>query len=74
MGAALKIESNRIDDSFYGVTSNTRNTIKENDIWTYFTDRNGLGDIIQKSMRMKLIFLSTEEIRDFQSTLIFKII
>jgi hypothetical protein len=40
---------NRIDDSFYGVTSNTRNTIKENDIWTYFTDRNGLGDIIQKS-------------------------
>jgi RHS repeat-associated protein len=49
MGAALKIESNRIDDSFYGVTSNTRNTIKENDVWTYFTDRNGLGDIIQKS-------------------------
>jgi RHS repeat-associated protein len=49
MSAALKIESNRIDDSFYGVTSNTRNTIKENDIWTYFTDRNGLGDIIQKS-------------------------
>jgi hypothetical protein len=40
---------NRIDDSFYGVTSNTRNTIKENDIWAYFTDRNGLGDIIQKS-------------------------
>jgi RHS repeat-associated protein len=40
---------NRIDDSFYGVTSNTRNTIKENDVWTYFTDRNGLGDIIQKS-------------------------
>jgi RHS repeat-associated protein len=42
-------DGNRIDDSFYGVTTNTRNTIKENDVWTYFTDRNGLGDIIQKS-------------------------
>jgi RHS repeat-associated protein len=45
----VSIFGNRIDDSFYGVTTNTRNTIKENDVWTYFTDRNGLGDIIQKS-------------------------
>jgi RHS repeat-associated protein len=45
----MKPPGYRIDDSFYGVTSNTRNTIKENDVWTYFTDRNGLGDIIQKS-------------------------
>jgi hypothetical protein len=60
----------------YGVmTSNTRNTIKENDVWTYFTDRNGLGDILFKSlMRMKRICLSTEGIRDFQNIPIFKII
>lgn len=40
---------NRIDDSFYGETENARNTILANDQWTYYTDRNGLGDIIQKS-------------------------
>jgi RHS repeat-associated protein len=49
MKLSYSILGNGIDDSFYGVTSNTRNTIKENDIWAYFTDRNGLGDIIQKS-------------------------
>ncbi|MBL7664003.1 MAG: hypothetical protein JNM93_02630 [Bacteriovoracaceae bacterium] len=40
---------NRIDDSFYGETKNVRNTILNNEAFTYFTDRDGLGDIIQKS-------------------------
>jgi RHS repeat-associated protein len=40
---------NRVDDSFFGETLNSRNTILSNEQWTYYTDRNGLGDIIQKS-------------------------
>jgi RHS repeat-associated protein len=40
---------NRTNDSVYGVTKNRRNTILNNEQWTYYTDRNGLGDIIQKS-------------------------
>jgi hypothetical protein len=42
MKLSYSILGNGIDDSFYGVTTNTRNTIKENDVWTYFTDRKRL--------------------------------
>jgi len=40
---------NRVNDSFYGATDNVRNTVLNNTQWTYYTDRNGLGDITQKS-------------------------
>jgi signal transduction histidine kinase len=49
MKLSYSILGNGIDDSFYGVTDSVRNTVLNNEQWTYYTDRNGLGDIIQKS-------------------------